>query len=257
MTPLVLKLLLTPLLIVVATLTSRRWGPVAGGLLVALPLTSGPISVFLALEQGREFAAHAAEGTLLGSLAVTVFCVAYARSATRFAWPASASIALAGYFLAVALLAAFPLPLPVSFALLALAVPVGACLIQPAALTRAILAAPPWDLPFRVCAATAIVIAITTLSATLGPRLSGLLSAFPVFVCVMAVFAHALYGAAAAQQFTRGLVVGSYSFAAFFLVVLATVRSHNLFLVYFLAIALASAINLAVFKLHVARQAKR
>lgn len=256
MASLILKLLLTPLLIVAATLTSRRWGPVAGGLLVALPLTSGPVSVFLALEQGREFAAHAAEGTLLGSLAVTTFCIAYARSAGRFAWPAAASIALGWYFLVVALLAAFPLPLSVSLVLLALAVPVGAYLVKPVTLTRAILAAPPWDLPFRVCAATTIVMVITTLSAALGPRLSGLLSAFPVFVCVMSVFAHALYGAAAAQQFARGLIVGAYSFAAFFLVVLLTVRSLNLFIVYFLAIALASAINLAIFKWHVVAQGK-
>lgn len=256
MASLVLKLVLTPLLVVAATLTSRRWGPVAGGLLVALPLTSGPVSVFLALEQGREFAAHAAEGALLGTLAVTVFCVAYARNARRFAWHVTVSIALGWYFLVVGLLAAFPPPLPVSLVPIVLAVPVGAFLVKPAALARAALAAPSWELPFRVCAATTIVMVITTLSAVLGPRLSGLLSAFPVFVCVMSVFAHALHGTAVAQQFTRGLIVGTYSFIAFFLVVWLTVRSLNLFIVYFLAIALASAINLAIFTLHVAVQRK-
>ena len=78
---LILKATLTPLLIAVATLAARRWGPAVGGWVAGLPLTSGPVSVFLAVEQAPAFAAHAACGTLLGLIAVAVFCVAYARSA--------------------------------------------------------------------------------------------------------------------------------------------------------------------------------
>ena len=59
-----LKLLLAPLLILLATLAGRRWGPAVGGWLAGLPLTSGPVSLILALEQGPEFAARAALGTL-------------------------------------------------------------------------------------------------------------------------------------------------------------------------------------------------
>ena len=56
----VLKALLAPLLILLATLAGRRWGPGVGGWLAGLPLTSGPVSLILALEQGPEFAARAA-----------------------------------------------------------------------------------------------------------------------------------------------------------------------------------------------------
>ena len=42
-----LKLLLTPVLIAIATLASRRYGPAFGGWLAGLPLVSGPVSIFL------------------------------------------------------------------------------------------------------------------------------------------------------------------------------------------------------------------
>jgi len=56
---LALKLVLTPALIAVATLVGRRFGPSISGWLVGLPFTSGPVSLFLALEQGTTFAAAA------------------------------------------------------------------------------------------------------------------------------------------------------------------------------------------------------
>ena len=39
---LALKLTLTPILILTASLASRRWGQAIGGWLVSLPLTTGP-----------------------------------------------------------------------------------------------------------------------------------------------------------------------------------------------------------------------
>src|SRR6184192_563504 len=61
---LALKLVLTPALIAIATLAGRRFGPSIGGWLVGLPFTSGPVSLFLALEQGTSFAAAAALGAI-------------------------------------------------------------------------------------------------------------------------------------------------------------------------------------------------
>src|SRR5437016_7099204 len=61
-TLLLAKVVLTPLFIAAVTLAGRRWGPAVGGWLAGLPLTSGPVSVFLALEQGPGFAVRAAVG---------------------------------------------------------------------------------------------------------------------------------------------------------------------------------------------------
>jgi hypothetical protein len=78
-----LKILLTPALVAVTTLLARRWGPGIGGTMAGLPLTSTPVSIFLALEQGPMFAATAAFGTLLGLLSQAALCLAYSWSARR------------------------------------------------------------------------------------------------------------------------------------------------------------------------------
>ena len=49
---LLIKLLLTPLLMIAVSWAARRWGSGIGGFLAGLPLTSGPISIYLWVEQG-------------------------------------------------------------------------------------------------------------------------------------------------------------------------------------------------------------
>ena len=84
-----------------------------GGVIVALPLTSGPIAFFLVLEHGPAFAAGAALGSLAGALAQGAFCLGYAALAFRGGWP----VAFAGGALAFA---------AVGVALQRLAMPLGA-----------------------------------------------------------------------------------------------------------------------------------
>ena len=83
---LALKLVLTPALIAIATLAGRRFGPSIGGWLVGLPFTSGPVSLFLALEQGTSFAAAAASGSIAGAAASALFAVVYAYDAAWSNW---------------------------------------------------------------------------------------------------------------------------------------------------------------------------
>jgi hypothetical protein len=76
---LVLKLTLTPLFIGLVSLAGRRWGPAITGWLVGLPLTSGPVILFLAMERGEPFAAKAAKGAIMGLISVAAFCLVYGR----------------------------------------------------------------------------------------------------------------------------------------------------------------------------------
>src|SRR5688572_3770946 len=103
------KLVLTPALLGLATLAGRRFGERAAGWLAGLPLTSGPVSVFLALEQGPTFAAEAAAGTILGLVSVASFCAAYALAAARGGgWPACAAGGVLAFLAATAALSAVP-----------------------------------------------------------------------------------------------------------------------------------------------------
>jgi hypothetical protein len=222
---LALKLVLTPALIAAATLVGRRFGPSISGWLVGLPLTSGPVSLFLALEQGTGFAAAAAAGSIAGVSASAVFAVAYAAMARRFAWPASLVVASLAFAAAVLVLRAAPLDSGLPLPLLALyvggvaAAIAGIRLIPPPRALEEAPEPPRWDLPVRMGVATALVILITSAAPLLGPQLSGLLTTYPVYAGVLAVFAHSQRGAAAATQVVRGLCYGILAFATFFLMI--------------------------------------
>src|SRR5258708_19288479 len=97
MDTLLLKLLVTPLLIGAASLAGRRWGETVSGWFIGLPLSSGPVCWFLALEQGTGFAAAAARGCLGGAAAEAGFCLAYGVTARNAGWPRSIGAGPAGF----------------------------------------------------------------------------------------------------------------------------------------------------------------
>jgi hypothetical protein len=71
--------------------------------------------------------------------------------------------------------------------------------------------------------ATALVVVITSAAPLIGPELSGLITTYPIYAGVLAVFAHAQRGGAAATQVVRGLCYGIIAFATFFLAIGALV----------------------------------
>jgi hypothetical protein len=222
---LLLKLVITPVLILIASLASRRWGEVIGGWIVGLPLTSAPVAVFLAIEQGPEFASQAASGSIIGTAAQACFCVGYARAGIRTSWPAAFLLGACGFAGGASLLQTLTFPL---FGLLLVAVSIlilSVRLIPLSMVQRRPVAVPAWDIPARMIVATAIVVTITSVAPLLGPRLSGIIATFPVFAAVLAIFAHRAQGERAAHQVLWGLLIGLFGFAGFFFVIGATISS--------------------------------
>ena len=239
---LALKLVLTPALIAIATIAGRRFGPSISGWLVGLPFTSGPVSLFLALEQGTGFAAAAAAGSIGGVAASAVFAVVYAAMARSFRWPASlavASLAFAGAVVALRALpleGGLPLPLIALYAGGVAAALLGIRLIPPPGVLDDVPEAPRWDLPVRMFVATGLVIVITSAAPLLGPQLSGLLTTYPIYAGVLAIFAHAQRGGAAATQVVRGLCYGIVAFATFFLAIGSLVDRAGILVAFALAV---------------------
>jgi hypothetical protein len=240
---LIFKLVMTPLIIAAATLISRRWGERIGGLVIGLPLTSGPVSVFFAIEQGRDFAEGAAFGAILGLVAVAVFCTAYVQASKHFPWYL-ASTASIGLYLAAVWLVSFLTPRLGWEVILVPAVLAAALLwIGKVETGEKAVATPWWDLPLRMVVATTLLVLITSGASLLGPKWGGLLSPFPVFTFVMATFSHSQGGPSAAWRLIRGVLSGLFSYTAFFVVVGLMVESANLVLVYSLATLTALAVN--------------
>ncbi|HWL88078.1 MAG TPA: hypothetical protein VNO21_19885, partial [Polyangiaceae bacterium] len=179
MSPLSLKLLLMPLLLVLVSWTTRRYGPRASGVLTGLPLVSGPISLFLAVGNGPNFASGAAPGALAGLGGVGAFCGAYAWASRHSTWPRALAWALAGFLSAAVLLQNVSQTLgALSLAALAVLVAVRWLLARAESASphdEALPASPAWELPARIVLSTGIVVGLTAAADRLGPRSSGIL----------------------------------------------------------------------------------
>jgi hypothetical protein len=245
---LALKLVLSPALILVASLAARRWGVLVAGWIAGFPLTSGPVSIFLAVEQGPAFAALAARGTLVGVVAMVGFCLAYALAAPRLGPGVSLLLALLVLAAAAAALIALALSLTVTLALLAAAIGLSLLAI-PRVPPVASRGDPPWwDIPARMAVAVGLVVGLTAFAEVLGPHVSGLISPVPVFASVLAVFTHRHDGGPAAAELLRGVILGTVAFAAFFLVVAEALGPLGLVEAYLLAALVAAVVNVALLR---------
>jgi hypothetical protein len=222
----VLRILLAPALIGAASLAGRRWGPTVSGWLVGLPLTSAPVTFLLALEHGSTFAAQVALGTLAGTVSQILFAVVYAWLARRHGWLRAFVGGSLAFALSTALLAGLRVPLALLTGAVVVVLVLGLRAIPVVGQRRTIAAAPlpRWDLPVRMLVATLIVGLLVGVAPALGPRFTGMLSPFPVYAAILAVFAHRGQGAPAAIGVLRGLLAGLFGFVVFFVVVAGSIE---------------------------------
>ena len=205
------------------------------------PLTAGPVIFFLALERGTHFASIAARGCLAGAIAESAFCVGYMWAARRFSWVQ----ALLGGALSFAVFAALVLWLHIDLTalfLVVIAVVGGILSLVPRGNTLAFAAPPPpWDIPLRMAAATVVIVLLTAIATMIGPTLSGILAAFPIYASTLTVFAHRSEGWEPAVQVLRGLLYGLFAYAAFFLtlslLIIQTTLASALFISAMIALA--------------------
>ena len=215
------RLLFAPILFGAASLIGRARGPVLGGWCAALPLTSGPVALLLAGEHGRAFAAQACVGIVLALPSLAAFALAYAWTAQRLRWPSSVALGCAAYIGCTVVIAretSSIASITIVFLAACVALALALC-VMPRALPRS--ARPRTtdrEIIVRMVLAIALVWIVTSAASRLGPRMSGLLTPFPVAASLLAVFTHRTDGPAAAARLLRGLVAGLFSFALFFLV---------------------------------------
>jgi hypothetical protein len=248
MSLLLLKLTLAPGLVTATTLAGRRWGPRMAGWLGGLPVVVAPILLAITLEHGRAFGARAAGGALLGLLSLTFFILAYGWSARAMGWFPAAAIGWAAFLVGTLLLdhvhppnwAALAIVCG-SFAFAAWALPHAPA--EPA--TRA----PRFDLVLRAGATAALVLLLTGLAGSLGPRLSGLLASFPVLATVLAAFTHAQDGPAAAAQLLRGFATGLVAFAVFCFSVAELLPGHSVAVAFLASAGISIAAHVLSFAL--------
>lgn len=222
-----MKLILAPLIIGGASLAGRKWGPAISGWLIGLPLTSGPVAFFVALSHDSRFLASTVLGTLSGGFALVAFCLGYAWTAQRFRWPVALSVSLLAYGIFTLLMQNIVLPVWLLFGLVMLSILLGMALM-PRTGTAPGPGAPPgsWDIPGRILLGTSFILLLTGSAPFIGARLTGLLSTIPLYTAILTVFAQRQQGSAGAASILRGLLLGMFAFAGFYLA-LALLLEHT------------------------------
>jgi hypothetical protein len=177
-------------------------------MIATLPVSAGPVYVFLALDHGAAFVSESARMSVAATAATAAFVGAHAVAAQRFATAASLALATLAWF-AVAL--ALQLR-DWTFA--------EACLVYAAAFALAIrglrrfavaIEAPPvprarFDLALRALLVAAVVVATTFASHAFGPSVAGVLATYPVvFTCLVLILQPRCGGTFTASVLVNGL----------------------------------------------------
>lgn len=214
-----LRLALVPSAVWLASLAARRWGHAVSGYLGGLPLIGGPITLFLALDLGGEFAARSAIFTLAAVFGQAAHLMAFAHVGRRFPWPMALAAGW-GSFLAVCLLIAMlPLTPYIALALGAGGLAAAWRWLPPVQGEASRPAIPALELRLRLLAAFALAALILWAAPVFGPVVSGLLLSLPITGSIMPPFTLANYGSASVALLVRGFVVGLSGFTTFFFVV--------------------------------------
>ncbi len=241
-----LRLALVPAAVWLASLAARRWGHAVSGYLGGLPLIGGPITFYLAMDYGPEFAARSATVTLAAILGQAAHLVTFAHVGQRARWPVALACGWAAF--ASTSIAVTFLPLTPALALGLGLAGLGIAWrylprIDGEATRPAIPAA---ELRLRLAAAFGLAVLILWAARAFGPVVSGVLLSVPVTGSIMPPFTLALYGRHSVARLMRGFVVGLTGFAAFFFVLGLTLVAWGTTAAFAAAIAAAMATVLAV-----------
>lgn len=175
------KCVSVPLLLALISWAQQHWGNRRGGFLAGLPVGAGPISLFLALEQGLPYARAAAFGTLQGMIGFTVFAISFITCARYRPWFYCLAAGVAAWAALVTILNILQIPHWLAFVLAMMALALNAFYILKQPLEHAPpVTFPRWNIPVRAMMALALLLIVTMLADALGPAWSGTLGAFPV-----------------------------------------------------------------------------
>lgn len=186
---LALKMATAAAVVVGCSLLAERSGPMIAAMIATLPISAGPVLVFLALEHDAAFIAQSALGGMTSNLANAGLSLAYVLLAQRFGTLACLAAALLAWAAVLFLLRG----LEPSFALM-----IAATILVYGGLHRLfrpyLAARPkqppgrPWYLiPMRAAFVATLAGTVTTVSAHVGPTWSGSLAALPVVLSSMIV----------------------------------------------------------------------
>jgi hypothetical protein len=207
------KMAITAIFVTVATIVAERLGAMVGALVATLPVSAGPVYVFLALDHDPTFISSSALASLALNAATAIYVTVYVLIAQRRSMWLSVSLAFAMWLTAVLVLSPVRWNVWSAFILNFFVFSVCVFIVQPFCLIRMPPTTRPWyDFVIRASLAASLVGAVVTLSFRIGPTGSGVLAVFPVIYTSIMVILHYRVGGPATAAVLANAVPGLAGF---------------------------------------------
>jgi hypothetical protein len=210
-----IKMAVTALFVSVATIIAEKLGPAVGGLVATLPVSAGPVYVFLALDHDAAFISASALMSLALNATTAIYITVYVLLAPRHGIWLSVPLAFAAWFVTVLIF------WPVHWApwsALVLNLVVFALCFCIVGRYRHVCMPPtrrPWyDFIARAGTVALLVGAVVTLSFRIGPAGSGVLAVFPVIYTSIMVILHYRVGGPVTAAVLANAIPGLAGFGA-------------------------------------------
>ena len=211
---LIVKMAVTAAFLLAATVTAERAGPLIGGLVATLPISAGPVYIFLALDHDAHFIAQSALGSLVTNAFNVVFALTYALLAQKRGLAVSLGGAFGGWTALVWASGSVAWTRPASILLNVVVVAVSFRLSAPLRHAPMPRVRTRWyDLVLRAAMVALLVGVVVTLSFRIGPRASGNLAVFPIVLSSIMIILHRRVGGPATAAVMANAVIGLGGFA--------------------------------------------
>jgi hypothetical protein len=211
---LVFKMLTTAAIVVSASLIAERTGPLIAAMVATLPVSAGPVYVFLSLDHADFFISTAALGSMGSNTATAIFSLVYVLSAQRWTMLPALVAAFCGWALTLMAFKWLALPFPLLMAIVLIAFPMMHLLLRPflAARPASALKLAWYAIPLRALFVAILVAIVTTLSLTIGAQWSGFLATFPVVLSTLVIFIQPRIGGPATAAIIASGLLGLMGF---------------------------------------------
>jgi hypothetical protein len=206
---LIVKMVVTAAFLLAATITAERAGPLIGGLVSTLPISAGPVYIFLALDHDAHFIAQSALGSIVTNAYNVIFAVVYALLAQNHTLAVSFGVAIAVW--TVLAFAGGTVTWTLASAIILNIVVIAFSLWLSAPLRHAPMPRVQtrwYDLVLRATMVALLVGIVVALSFRIGPTASGNLAVFPIVLSSIMIILHHRAGGPATAAVMANAVIG-------------------------------------------------
>lgn len=211
---LLLKMVVAAAIVVGCSLLAERTGPLLAAMIATLPISAGPVYVFLAMDHDAAFISGGALGSMSSNLGNAALSIVYVLLAQRFGVLVSLGAGLVTWLSTVTLLRELAPSFLVLLGLTLVTFPAAHRLFRPYLAARP--AKPPgrlwYVIPLRAAAVATLTGVVTTLSATVGPAWSGVLAAVPLVLSSLIAILHSRMGGPASAAVIANSALGLLGF---------------------------------------------